>query len=50
MENFNLFMTLVLSNISTFLTSEPIIWFVGLVLLAFIVKILSLVVHASCRF
>lgn len=41
MENFVTFMRLTLSNISAFLMGEPLIYFVGLVLLACVIKILS---------
>lgn len=47
MENFNLFITLMLADVSYFLMSEPIIWFVGLVILAFLVKILSMIIRGS---
>jgi membrane protein YdbS with pleckstrin-like domain len=49
MENFNLFITLMLADLSYFLMSEPIIWFVGLVILAFLVKILGMIISHAIR-
>ena len=49
MEQFNLLMTLTLADISTFLMSEPIKYFVGLALLAFVAKIALMLMGIRSR-
>lgn len=47
MDNFNLFLTLMMADVSHFLSSEPYVWFVGLAIIAFIAKILSSFIRGS---
>ena len=47
MADFNTFIVMLLSAVSTFLNSEPIIYFVWLIVICFLMKWLSQLMHLT---